>query len=113
MARLLSTYPSWSTHTSLLCMSLVDDWRLGGTVLRGEVLGGVNTSLEAWQSQWAGNGLCCVSLCLQYGVDGVLELIGVSVGCMAWLDIRTNSLTTLEEPFRANLCTLEESLLED
>jgi hypothetical protein len=26
---------------------------------------------------------------------------------------RTNSLTTLEEPFRASLCTLEESLLDD
>lgn len=24
---------------------------------------------------------------------------------------RTNSLTTLEEPFRASLCTLDESLL--
>jgi hypothetical protein len=25
----------------------------------------------------------------------------------------TNSLTTLEDPFRASLCTLDESLLED
>lgn len=54
-----------------------------------------------------------ISAYSQDGVDGVLELIWLSVGWLSWLGRLTNSLTTLEEPFRASLCTLEESLLED
>ena len=53
------------------------------------------------------------SSCLQDGVYGILELIGVSVGCDAWPGRLTNSLTTLEEPLSASLCTLEESPFED
>lgn len=51
--------------------------------------------------------------CSQYGVDAVLKLIWVSARCHTRLGGLTNSLTTLEEPFSASLCTLEESLLED
>jgi hypothetical protein len=50
---------------------------------------------------------------LQYGVDGVFELIGVSVGRRSRFGRLTNSLTTLAEPLSASLCTLAESLFDD
>jgi hypothetical protein len=51
---------------------------------------------------------------VQNGVDAVLKLKEVSAA--AWgsrVAVLTNSLTTLEEPFRASLCTLDGSLLDD
>lgn len=52
-------------------------------------------------------------MCLQYGVDTILKLIWVSVRLVCRLGGLTNSLTILEEPFKASLWTLDESLLED
>ena len=53
------------------------------------------------------------SMYLQYGVDRILELISISAWLLSWLGRLTNSLTILEDPFKASLWTLDESLLDD
>jgi hypothetical protein len=54
---------------------------------------------------------------LQYGVDRVFKLKSLSVwppnGRHAGATPLTNSLTTFDDPFRASLCTFDESLLDD
>ena len=81
--------------------------------LRSEVFGGVDTSLKAMKVSEPQKTGSVSTTRLQYGIDTILELIYISAWLLSWLGRLTNSLTIFEDPFKASLWTLDESLLED